>query len=191
MRRGSWWWPPRRSAHRVRQDDARLLAPDAGARGALKRALEVFDEEGINLVAHRIAPERRQPGSTSFSSTSRVTAGAPVAAVIEKLQARCDIVKVLGQLPRSRRDSAGATYLMRSRRPRRDTRPTIPLAWAGLSVRGRRFKVELEGVWMAIVSWPSVGSTFARNAQQEGTRRCLVQFRPGLHGPAPKRARRS
>jgi chorismate mutase/prephenate dehydratase len=75
--------------------------PDAGSRGALKRALEVFDEEGINLS--RI--ESRPKGTTPWEYVFLVDMEGhrqdpPVANVIRKLGTECNIVKVLGSYPR-------------------------------------------------------------------------------------------
>ena len=74
---------------------------DAGARGALKRALEIFDEEGINLS--RI--ESRPKGTTPWEYVFLVDVEGhrqdpPVASVIQKLISRCGSVKVLGSYPR-------------------------------------------------------------------------------------------
>ena len=74
---------------------------DAGARGALKRALEIFDEEGINLS--RI--ESRPKGTTPWEYVFLVDVEGhrldpPVASVIQKLTSRCGSVKLLGSYPR-------------------------------------------------------------------------------------------
>jgi chorismate mutase/prephenate dehydratase len=85
---------------------------DAGERGALRRALEVFDEEGINLS--RI--ESRPKGTTAWEYLFLVDIEGhrqdpPVARVIQKLGGRCANVKVLGSYPRFRFDAPkGPTF---------------------------------------------------------------------------------
>jgi chorismate mutase/prephenate dehydratase len=75
--------------------------PDAGARGALKRALEVFDEEGINLSRIESRPKGSKPLEYIFLvDVEGHRIEPPVAAVIDKLGKRCDMVKVLGSYPR-------------------------------------------------------------------------------------------
>jgi chorismate mutase/prephenate dehydratase len=78
--------------------------PDAGARGSLRRALEIFDDEGINLT--RI--ESRPKGTKAWEYMFLVDIEGhrhdpPVAKVLEKLAARCGSVKVLGSYPRFER----------------------------------------------------------------------------------------
>jgi chorismate mutase/prephenate dehydratase len=75
--------------------------PDASARGALKRALEVFDEEGINLSRIESRPKGSKPWEYIFLvDVEGHRQEPPVAAVIQKLASRCDMVKVLGSYPR-------------------------------------------------------------------------------------------
>ncbi len=75
--------------------------PDAGARGALKRALEVFDEEGVNLSRIESRPKGTKPGEYIFLvDVEGHRQEASIAAVIQKLGTRCDMVKVLGSYPR-------------------------------------------------------------------------------------------
>jgi chorismate mutase/prephenate dehydratase len=75
--------------------------PDAGARGALRRALEVFDAEGINLSRIESRPQGTKPWEYVFLvDVEGHRQEPPVATVIEKLGARCDMVKVLGSYPR-------------------------------------------------------------------------------------------
>jgi chorismate mutase/prephenate dehydratase len=75
--------------------------PDASARGALKRALEVFDEEGINLSRIESRPKGAKPWEYIFLvDIEGHRLEPPVAAVIQKLGTRCDMVKVLGSYPR-------------------------------------------------------------------------------------------
>jgi chorismate mutase/prephenate dehydratase len=75
--------------------------PDAGARGALKRVLEVFDQAEVNLS--RI--ESRPLGSRAWEYLFWVDVEGhrldpAVAYLIEQLRTRCEIVKVLGSYPR-------------------------------------------------------------------------------------------
>jgi len=75
--------------------------PDAGARGALKRVLEVFDQAGVNLS--RI--ESRPRGTKAWEYLFWVDVEGhrldpAVAILIEQLRQRCEIVKVLGSYPR-------------------------------------------------------------------------------------------
>jgi chorismate mutase/prephenate dehydratase len=93
----------REDAPRTGNDKTTLAfsLPDAGARGALKRALEVFDDEGINLS--RI--ESRPKGTKAWEYVFLVDVEGhrsepPIAVLIQKLEARCDMVKVLGSYPR-------------------------------------------------------------------------------------------
>jgi chorismate mutase/prephenate dehydratase len=74
--------------------------PDAGARGALKRVLEVFDEEGINLSRIESRPKGTKPWEYVFLVDVEGHRQEPsVATVIQKLKARCETVKVLGSYP--------------------------------------------------------------------------------------------
>lgn len=80
--------------------------PDAGARGALKRVLEVFDEDGINLSRIESRPKGTTPWEYVFLVDFEGHRQDPtVAAVIEKLRARCGNVKVLGSYPQFRLDT--------------------------------------------------------------------------------------
>jgi chorismate mutase / prephenate dehydratase len=76
---------------------------DAGARGALKRALEIFDEEGINLSRIESRPKATTPWEYVFLvDVEGHRQDPPVACVIQKLASRCGNVKVLGSYPRFR-----------------------------------------------------------------------------------------
>lgn len=93
----------RQDAPRTGSDKTTLAfsLPDAGARGALKRALEVFDEEGINLSRIESRPKGAKPWEYIFLvDVEGHRQEPPVAAVIQKLGSRCDMVKVLGSYPR-------------------------------------------------------------------------------------------
>jgi chorismate mutase / prephenate dehydratase len=81
---------------------------DAGARGALKRALEVFDEEGINLSRIESRPRGTTPWEYVFLVDVEGHRQDPaVASLIQKLATRCGNVKVLGSYPRYRFDAKG------------------------------------------------------------------------------------
>jgi chorismate mutase/prephenate dehydratase len=75
--------------------------PDAGARGALKRVLEIFDRAEVNIC--RI--ESRPRGTKAWEYLFWVDIEGhrhdpPVAHLIEQLRTRCEVVKVLGSYPR-------------------------------------------------------------------------------------------
>jgi chorismate mutase / prephenate dehydratase len=74
---------------------------DANARGALKRALEVFDEEGVNLSRIESRPRGTLPWEYVFLvDVDGHRLDPSVAGVIQKLGNRCGMVKVLGSYPR-------------------------------------------------------------------------------------------
>ena len=74
---------------------------DAGERGSLRRALEVFDEEGINLSRIESRPRGTTPWEYLFLvDIEGHRQDPPVANLIQKLGARCANVKVLGSYPR-------------------------------------------------------------------------------------------
>ncbi|HKQ69618.1 MAG TPA: prephenate dehydratase [Polyangiaceae bacterium] len=78
--------------------------PDAGARGALKRALEIFDERGINLSRIESRPRGSRPWEYLFLVDLDGHRSDPaVDGVIAKLKGRCEIVKVLGSYPAASR----------------------------------------------------------------------------------------
>ncbi|HMJ56075.1 MAG TPA: prephenate dehydratase [Polyangiaceae bacterium] len=78
---------------------------DAGARGALKRALEIFDEDGINLSRIESRPKGAMPWEYVFLvDVEGHRLDPPVANVIRKLGALCGSIKVLGSYPRSQLD---------------------------------------------------------------------------------------
>lgn len=75
--------------------------PDAGARGALKRVLEVFDEAEVNLSRIESRPRSGKPWEYLFwVDVEGHRFDPPVATLIAQLRARCEVVKVLGSYPR-------------------------------------------------------------------------------------------
>jgi chorismate mutase/prephenate dehydratase len=80
---------------------------DAAERGALKRALEVFDEDGINLSRIESRPKGTKPWEYVFLVDVEGHRLDPlVASVIRKLAQQCGYVKILGSYPRFRFDAA-------------------------------------------------------------------------------------
>ena len=75
--------------------------PNAGARGALKRVLDVFDQAGINLTRIESRPTGTKAWEYLFLVDIEGHRQEPtVAALIERLKAGCEVVKVLGSYPR-------------------------------------------------------------------------------------------
>ena len=92
--------PRRCPAHGGRQDDFGLFLPDAGARGALKRVLDVFDQAGINLTRIESRPTGTKAWEYLFLVDIEGHRQEPtVSALIERLKAGCQVVKVLGSYP--------------------------------------------------------------------------------------------
>jgi chorismate mutase / prephenate dehydratase len=80
---------------------------DAGARGALKRVLEIFDQDAINLSRIESRPKGTTPWEYVFLVDVEGHRQDPsVASVIEKLSRMCGAVKVLGSYPQFRFDTA-------------------------------------------------------------------------------------
>jgi len=74
---------------------------DAGARGALKRVLEIFDEHGINLSRIESRPKGTKPWEYVFLvDVEGHRQDPPLAALIDQLGKYCELVKVLGSYPR-------------------------------------------------------------------------------------------
>jgi len=75
--------------------------PDAGARGALKRVLEVFDQAEVNLSRIESRPRSGKPWEYLFwVDVEGHRLDPSVATLIGQLRARCEVVKVLGSYPR-------------------------------------------------------------------------------------------
>jgi chorismate mutase/prephenate dehydratase len=92
----------REDAPRTGRDKTTLAfsLPDAGARGALRRVLEIFDHQGINLSRIESRPRGHKPWEYLFLvDVEGHRLDAPIAGVIEQLRSRCEIVKVLGSYP--------------------------------------------------------------------------------------------
>jgi len=78
--------------------------PDAGARGALRRVLEIFDGEGLNLSRIESRPKGTRPWEYVFLVDVDGHHQDPaVANVIDKLRSHGETVKILGSYPRSAR----------------------------------------------------------------------------------------
>jgi chorismate mutase/prephenate dehydratase len=88
-------------------DDKTALAftlQDGKGRGALLRALTVFDEEGINLVRIESRPSREKPWDyVFFAELEGHRDDANVTRAIERMREKCPVVKHLGSYPRARR----------------------------------------------------------------------------------------
>ncbi len=83
-------------------DKTSLVFSTPHERGALRRALEVFDAENINLtrIESRPAPGRRWE-YVFFTDLEGHRLDAPVERALERLRALCSGVKVLGSYPRA------------------------------------------------------------------------------------------
>jgi chorismate mutase/prephenate dehydratase len=75
--------------------------PDAGARGALRRVLEVFDTAEVNLSRIESRPRSGKPWEYLFwVDVEGHRLDPAVATLLEQLRTRCEVVKVLGSYPR-------------------------------------------------------------------------------------------
>ena len=83
-------------------DKTSLAFSTAHTRGALRRALEIFDAEGLNLtrIESRPAVGRRWE-YVFFSDVEGHRTDPPVARAIERLRQECSTVRILGSYPRS------------------------------------------------------------------------------------------
>jgi chorismate mutase / prephenate dehydratase len=84
------------------RDKTSLVFTTAHERGALRRALEAFDVENINLtrIESRPAPGRRWE-YVFFTDIEGHRSDAPVKRALERLATHCSSVKVLGSYPRA------------------------------------------------------------------------------------------
>jgi chorismate mutase/prephenate dehydratase len=84
------------------RDKTSLAFSTAHARGALRRVLEIFDAEGLNLtrIESRPAVGRRWE-YVFFSDVEGHRTDPAVAQAIERLRQDCSMVRVLGSYPRS------------------------------------------------------------------------------------------
>jgi chorismate mutase/prephenate dehydratase len=81
--------------------------PDGQGRGALLRALTVFDEEQVNLTRIESRPSREKPWDYVFlADLEGHRDDANVARAIARLREKCPLLKQLGSYPRAQR---GAT----------------------------------------------------------------------------------
>jgi len=84
-------------------DKTTLVFSTPHQRGALRRVLEVFDEEGLNLTRIESRPLRGQLWQYAFfTDLEGHREDAPVARAIGRLQAGGAMVRVLGSYPRHR-----------------------------------------------------------------------------------------
>jgi chorismate mutase/prephenate dehydratase len=91
----------REDAPRTGRDKTTLAfsLPDAAARGALRRVLEIFDGHGINLSRIESRPRGKAWEYLFLVDVEGHRSDAAIASVIGQLRARCEIVKVLGSYP--------------------------------------------------------------------------------------------
>ncbi len=84
------------------RDKTSIVFSAAHARGALRRALEIFDGEGLNLtrIESRPAPGRRWE-YVFFTDVEGHRSDVAVSRAIERLRGTCSTVKVLGSYPRN------------------------------------------------------------------------------------------
>ncbi len=83
-------------------DKTSLVFSTPHERGALKRALEIFDQEGINLSRIESRPgQGRLWEYVFFTDLEGHRTDPPVARALEKLTEHCAMVKVLGSYPRA------------------------------------------------------------------------------------------
>jgi chorismate mutase/prephenate dehydratase len=83
------------------RDKTSLAFSTAHARGALRRVLEIFDAEGLNLTRIESRPAiGRRWEYVFFSDVEGHRTDLPVAQAIERLRQECSMVRVLGSYPR-------------------------------------------------------------------------------------------
>jgi chorismate mutase/prephenate dehydratase len=82
--------------------------PDGTGRGALLRALTVFDEEQVNLTRIESRPSREKPWDYVFlADLEGHRDDANIARAVARLREKCPFLKLLGSYPRAQR-AAGA-----------------------------------------------------------------------------------
>jgi len=97
------------AAARTGNDKTSLAFSLRDGRGALLRVLSVFDEEGINLSRIESRPSREKPWDYVFlAELEGHKDDANVAKAIERLRAKCPMIKHLGSYPKARRAEAPA-----------------------------------------------------------------------------------
>lgn len=86
------------------QDKTSIVFSAADERGALKRVLEIFDEEGINLSRIESRPRGDKPWQyVFFTNLEGHRTEERVARALERLTDACEMVKVLGSYPATAR----------------------------------------------------------------------------------------
>jgi len=84
------------------KDRTSLVFSTRDQRGALRRVLEIFDEEGINLSRIESRPRRGEKWQyVFFTDLEGHRLDANVTRALARLEAKCDMVRVLGSYPRS------------------------------------------------------------------------------------------
>jgi chorismate mutase/prephenate dehydratase len=82
-------------------DRTSLLFSTRDERGALRRALEIFDEEGINLSRIESRPRRGERWQyVFFTDLEGHRLDVNVTHALARLETKCDMVRVLGSYPR-------------------------------------------------------------------------------------------
>lgn len=83
------------------KDRTSLVFSTAHERGALRRVLEIFDDQGLNLTRIESRPRNgRRWEYVFFTDIEGHRRDEPVAQAIERLRESCSTVKVLGSYPR-------------------------------------------------------------------------------------------
>lgn len=84
------------------RDKTSLAFSTEHARGALRRSLELFDDEGLNLTRIESRPALGKRWEyVFFTDVEGHRTDAPVRRAIERLRTNCSTVKVLGSYPRA------------------------------------------------------------------------------------------
>ena len=92
-----------RGVARTGDDKTSLVFSTPHERGALRRALGVFDDEGINLTRIESRPAAGKRWEyVFFTDLEGHAEDLNVARALERLRARCSTVRVLGSYPRAR-----------------------------------------------------------------------------------------
>ncbi|HET9960323.1 MAG TPA: prephenate dehydratase [Polyangiaceae bacterium] len=91
----------KQDAPRSGRDKTSLVFSTPHARGALRRALTIFDDEGLNLTRIESRPALGQRWQyVFFTDVEGHRSDAEVSRAIERLRTDCSTVKVLGSYPR-------------------------------------------------------------------------------------------
>ncbi len=81
--------------------------PDGQGRGALLRALTIFDEDQVNLTRIESRPSREKPWDYVFlADLEGHRDDANIGRAVTRLQAKCPFFKHLGSYPRAQREAA-------------------------------------------------------------------------------------